>query len=468
MKGEPLRFTFFALMLRDRILLAIALLVFFVVLLLTGGKDTFVNALLLGGLMVYLWILEVIPIYVTALLPFVLGVPLGILDTNQLALSYGDKNVFLFLGGFILALSLEKWHVHKQVAKIIIHIVGYSKPRILLGFLISTALLSMWISNTATALMMLPMALAVLTSLPKKDQEGKFALFLMLSIAYAASIGGMGTLVGSPPNIQMAGILDKSFGIEVDFADWMKIGIPIAVLMLTMVYAVFYFSLGAERKEHPEDFVLEKKPWTKNQIRVSLIFSVVVILWVFKKPIIELTGFPFSDEGAALLGSLLLFIVPAEEKTSLLVWKDTEKLPWGILLLFGGGLALASALESNGVIDYLTTFFDTFKTWDYFWLLTVIIAVAIFGTEFMSNLALVTVFIPIIGAFALDSQYDVIQLCIPVTLAASCAFMLPVGTPPNAIVFSSGKITIAQMARIGIIFNILALFLIATIAYYFM
>jgi sodium-dependent dicarboxylate transporter 2/3/5 len=456
-------------MLRDRILLAIALLVFFVVIFSTGGKDPFVNALLLGGLMVYLWILEIIPIYVTALLPFILGVPLGVLDTNQLALSYGDKNVFLFLGGFILALSLEKWHVHKQVAKIIIHIVGYSKPRILLGFLISTALLSMWISNTATALMMLPMALAVLTSLPKKDQDGKFALFLLLSIAYAASIGGMGTLVGSPPNIQMAGILDKSFGVQVDFSDWMKIGIPIAVIMIAIVYAVFYFSLGSsERKEHPEDFVLEKKPWTKNQKRVSLIFTLVVILWIFKKSIIEMTGFPYGDEGAALLGSLLLFIVPGEDQTSLLNWADTEKLPWGILLLFGGGLALASALEANGVIDYLTTFFDTFKTWDYFFLLTIIIAVAIFGTEFMSNLALVTVFIPIIGAFAQESQYDIIQLCIPVTLAASCAFMLPIGTPPNAIVFSSGKITMAQMARIGVIFNFLALFLIATVAYYFL
>lgn len=468
MKGELEWFTFFAFNMKDKILLGGALLVFFVVILVSGGKDLFINALLLGGLMVYLWIFEVIPIYVTALLPFVLGVPLGILNTEQLALSYGDRNVFLFLGGFILALSLEKWHVHKQVARIIIHIVGYSKPRILLGFLLSTALLSMWISNTATALMMLPMALAVLTSLPAKDQKGKFATFLMLSIAYAASIGGMATLVGSPPNIQMAGILDKSFGVQVDFADWMKIGTPVAAILILIVYAFFYFSLGSERKEQPEDFVLEKKPWTKNQIRVSLIFSLVVVLWIFKKSIIELTGFPYGDEGAALLGSLMLFLIPGEDKTSLLNWKDTEKLPWGILFLFGGGLALAAALEVNGVIGYMTTFFDVMKTWDYLLILFVIIAIAIFGTEFMSNLALVTVFIPIIGAFAQESQYDIIQLCVPVTLAASCAFMLPIGTPPNAIVFSSGKITIAQMARIGFIFNILSLVLIALVAYYFL
>ncbi len=452
---------------RDRILLAIGVLGFIIPLIITGGKDTFVSALAMCSLMIYLWITESVPIYVTALLPFVLGVPLGVLNTDQLAQSYGDKNVFLFLGGFLLALSLEKWHVHKKVARIIIHTVGYSKPRILLGFLISTALLSMWISNTATALMMLPMALAVITALPKKDQNGKFALFLLLSIAYAASIGGMGTLVGSPPNIQMAGILDKSFGVQVSFQEWMMIGTPIAILLIAVIYFFFYLSLGAERKEHPEDFTLEHKPWTKNQIRVVIIFTFVVILWTFRKSLIQITGFPYGDESAAILGALLLFLIPSTENTPLLAWKDTEKLPWGILLLFGGGLALASTLETNGVIQYITTFFETFKTWDYFFLLTVIIAVAIFGTEFMSNLALVTVFIPIIGAFAEVSQYNILQLCIPVTLAASCAFMLPVGTPPNAIVFSSGKITIAQMARIGVVFNFIALFLIAVIAYFF-
>ncbi len=220
-----------------------------------------------------------------ALLPFVFGVPLGIIDTKPLALAYGDKNVFLFLGGFILALALEKWHVHKQVARIIIHFVGYSKPRILLGFLISTAFLSMWISNTATALMMLPMALAVIHALPVKDQKGKFALYLLLSIAYAASIGGMGTLVGSPPNIQMAGILDKSFGVQISFYDWMKFGVPIAIILIGSFYAYFYFRLGSERKEHPEDFVLEKTHWNWAQKKVIIIFTFVVILWIFREPL---------------------------------------------------------------------------------------------------------------------------------------------------------------------------------------
>lgn len=421
----------------------------------------------MGGLMVFFWITEVIPIYVTALIPFVVGVPLGILNTSQLALAYGDKNVFLFLGGFLLALALEKWDVHKQVARAIIKAIGYSKPRILLGFILSTALLSMWISNTATALMMLPMAMAVLSAMPKGEKSDRFPLFLMLGVAYSASVGGMGTLVGSPPNIQMAGILEQNFNIQVDFVEWMKIGFPIAVLMLAIIYSVFYLGLGKERKQKAGDeFELPTEKWNSDQIRVILIFGLVVIMWVFKNTLIELTGIPFRDEGTALLGAFLLFIVPSKKESKLLKWKDTEKLPWGILLLFGGGLALASSLEANGVITYLSSFFSHFSSWDYFWFIVLLVGIAIFGTELMSNLALVTVFIPIIASFASTTDYSILQLCLPVTLAASCAFMMPVGTPPNAIVFSSGKIKIAQMASWGILLNILAMFLISAMAFW--
>jgi sodium-dependent dicarboxylate transporter 2/3/5 len=455
-------------MTRDRILLSIGLLGFILALVLTGGSNHFVSAIAMCSLMVYLWITESVPIYVTALIPFIVGGPLGILDNDTLASAYGNKMVFLFLGGFILAMALEKWHVHKQVARIIIQAVGSSKPRILLGFLISTAFLSMWVSNTATALMMLPMALAVIAVLPPKEQKGKFAVFLLLSIAYAASIGGMGTLVGSPPNIVMAGILKDTFDVQVSFAGWMQIGVPISIILIAGIYLYFYVMMGDERKDNPDDFQLEKKPWIRPQKKVVIIFSGVVILWIGRDLIKNYFGLSYGDESAAILGSFLLFLVPGENNVPLLTWKDTEKLPWGILLLFGGGLALAGALEANGVIEFISTLFETFKTWDYFLLLTVIISIAIFGTEFMSNMALVTLFIPIIGAFAQVSQYDILQLCIPVTMAASCAFMLPVGTPPNAIVFSSGKISIAQMARVGVIFNLFALFVIAVAAYFFM
>lgn len=422
----------------------------------------------MGVVMVYLWITEAIPIYVTALLPFIFGVPMGVINTSQLALAYGDKNVFLFLGGFILALALEKWHVHTQVARAIIHAVGFSKPRLLLGFLLSTSFLSMWISNTATTLMMLPMALAVISVLPKKDQKSQFAVFLLLSIAYGASIGGMATLVGSPSNIQMAGILEQNFGVVVDFGTWMQIGLPTVVILLGATFAYMFLRLGKEERSHQAEVNLEKTPWTVNQKRTVFIFSIVVILWSFKSLIVEYTGFNLRDEGAALLGALLLFVIPGEKEQRLLNWKDTEKLPWGILLLFGGGLALAGSLETNGVIAYLSEILAQLNTVHYFVLLLVLVGIAIFGTEIMSNLALVTVFIPVIAAFADQSSYSILQLCIPVTLAASCAFMMPVGTPPNAIVFSSGKLKIRQMAQIGLVLNILALLIITGIAYLFL
>lgn len=446
----------------------IALLASILTLLFTGGQNTFVNAVLMGGVMVYLWITEALPIYMTALIPFIFGVPLAVIDTKQLALAYGDKNVFLFLGGFVLALALEKWHVHTQVARAIIHAVGFSKPRLLLGFLLSTAFLSMWISNTATALMMLPMALAIISVMPKQEQKSKFVVLLLLCIAYGSSIGGMATLVGSPPNIQMAGILEQNFGVTVDFGTWMSIGLPTVLILLGVTFAYMFVRLGKEERTHQTEVHLEKTPWTKNQKRTVLIFSIVVVLWSFKAFINDLTGLNLRDEGAALLGALLLFIVPGEKEKHLLNWKDTEKLPWGILLLFGGGLALAGSLENNGVIAYLSEVLSSLTTVHYFILLLVLVGIAIFGTEIMSNLALVTVFIPVIAAFANQSSYSILQLCIPVTLAASCAFMMPVGTPPNAIVFSSGKIKIRQMAQVGLVLNLLAMLIITTIAYFFL
>ncbi len=441
---------------------------FFFILLFSGGKSTFSNALALGGLMVFLWILEIIPIYLTALLPLVLAIPLGILKPVDLAIAYGNSNVYLFLGGFILALGLEKWRVHEQIAHGILTIVGDSKPRILLGFIFSTGLISMWISNTATALMMLPMAMAIIHALPVNHQKSKFSLYLVLSIAYASSIGGMATLVGTPTNTQMAAILEQNYGITIGFFEWMKIALPISLLMLFITYVYFYFSLGKERLD-VHDFKIVKKPWSTEQIRVVLVFGGVVFLWIFKDLISDLTPIKYDDENVAILGAVLLFIIPANKtKKPLLNWSDTEKLPWGILLLFGGGLALAKMLEVNGIVALLTDVLTSFNNESIFVIIVAMVAITIFASELLSNIALVVICVPIVAAFAKSAGLDILQLCIPLTLAASCAFMLPMGTPPNAIVFSSGFVSMGQMARAGFVLNIIGIILISFFGIFFL
>ncbi|MFN5844973.1 MAG: SLC13 family permease, partial [Flavobacteriia bacterium] len=378
----------------------------------------------------------------------------------ELAANYGDSNVFLFFGGFILALGLEKWNVHEQIARGIINLVGKSKTRILLGFLLSTGFLSMWISNTATALMMLPMALAIVHAMPDSGKKSKFPVFLMLSVAYASSIGGVGTLIGSPPNTQMASILEKNFDIKVDFFSWMSIGMPIAISMLLLTFLFFYVALGAERKEKGHDITLEKKPWTRDQIMVVLIFSGVVILWSFKELFNSVLGFTYRDESAAILGGILLFVLPSSEKKPFLSWKDTEKLPWGILLLFGGGLALAAIMEKNGVINELSEFFNSLGNVSFYMILLTIVVIAVFASEVLSNLAMVSIFVPLVAKFATDFGIPIEQLSIPLTLGASLAFMLPIGTPPNAIVFSSGFLHVNQMVKYGFVMNVISIILI--------
>jgi len=457
-----------------KMITALGLFIFVAILFLTPNNNPedentalFWYAVAVAGLMVLFWLFEVVPIYVTALFPLILAVPLGILEPSDLTAAYGHRYIYLFLGGFILSLALEKWDVHKQIAEGIIRIVGTSKARILLGFLLSTGLLSMWISNTATALMMLPMAMAVLSKVEKKGKS-KFSVFLLLSVAYGASIGGMATLVGSPPNILMAGILQDNFGITVDFFAWMKVGLPLSLIMLTIVYFFFYFLMGKERNENLHEVKEEKKKWTKNQIRVIIIFSMVVLLWSFRMPLTKYFGVHYTDEGVAILGAIILFFFPGEEKESkLLEWKDTRNLPWGILILFGGGMALAKMLEANGVISELSLVFESYQNSPLYILLAVLVVIAIFGTEIMSNMALVSVFVPVVAAFALKTDFTIIQLCLPITLAASCAFMLPVGTPPNAIVFSSGQLKINQMARTGFVLNVIGVLIVVVFSLLF-
>jgi sodium-dependent dicarboxylate transporter 2/3/5 len=421
----------------------------------------FTLALLLAGLMVVLWISEWIPVYLTALLPLLLAVPFGLLTPKDLSQCYGDSNIFLFFGGFVMALSLEKWGVHEQIARRIIAVVGDKKSNILLGFILSTGLISMWISNTATALMMLPMAVAVVEAMPPAHRNSKFSVFLMLSIAYAANIGGVGTLIGSPPNTQMASILSENFNIEISFFDWMKIGMPLAIILLLLMFLIFNYLLGAERKD-VHDLHFQALPWTKAQKRVLWIFSIVAGLWIFREAICTYLGFNYRDENAAILGALAMFLMPSGEasKEKVLHWSDTEKLPWGILLLFGGGLALAAVLEKNGVLQFLATTFESFHGMSLLTAIAILTTLAIFISEVLSNLAMVTLFIPVIGIFAHQTGLPLVPLAMALTLGASLAFMMPVGTPPNAIVFGSGYLRIKDMIRYGFVLNIISLSLI--------
>lgn len=430
--------------------------------------DGFTLSLLLAGLMVVLWISEWIPVYLTALLPLLFAVPLGLLTPKDLAQCYGDSNIFLFFGGFVMALALEKWGVHEQIARRIIAIVGDKKSNILLGFILSTGLISMWISNTATALMMLPMAIAVIEAMPPAHRQSRFSVFLMLSIAYASNIGGVGTLIGSPPNTQMASILAENFQVEISFFDWMKIGMPLAIILLLLMFLIFNYMLGAERKD-VHDLHFHTLPWTKAQKRVLWIFSIVAFLWIFREVLVGF-GINYRDENAAILGALAMFLVPSGEsaKDKILRWTDTEKLPWGILLLFGGGLALAAVLEKNGVLKFLAASFESFNGIGLVAAILILTALAIFVSEVLSNLAMVTLFVPVVGIFANQTGLPLVPLAMALTLGASLAFMMPVGTPPNAIVFGSGYLRIKDMIRFGFILNLISLALISLFVFLFL
>ena len=423
--------------------------------------DGFTLALLLAGLMVVLWITEWIPVYLTALLPLLFAVPLGLLTPKDLAQCYGDSNIFLFFGGFVMALALEKWGVHEQIARRIIAVVGDKKSNILLGFILSTGLISMWISNTATALMMLPMAVAVVEAMPPAHRQSKFSVFLMLSIAYASNIGGVGTLIGSPPNTQMASILSESFNIEISFFDWMKIGMPLAILLLLLMFLIFNHLLGEERKD-VHDLHFHTLPWSTAQKRVLWIFSIVAGLWIFREAIGTYLGINYRDENAAILGALAMFLTPSGQtaKEKVLRWSDTEKLPWGILLLFGGGLALAGVLEKNGILQFLASSFESFHGIGLLTAIAILTTLAIFISEVLSNLAMVTLFVPVVGIFAQQTGLPLVPLAMALTLGASLAFMMPVGTPPNAIVFGSGFLRIKDMIRYGFVLNLISLALI--------
>lgn len=437
------------------------------------------RVIVMGVFMLTWWVTEAVPLAVTALLPMILLPLLGVSSMKVAAAPYANPVVFLFMGGFMIALAMEKWNLHRRIALSIVRLTGVSANGIILGFMLATGFLSMWISNTATAVMMLPIALSV-TDLLTQDREQYpergiryFSLSLMLGIAYAASIGGMATIIGTPPNVVFKGFMQETYQFQVSFAQWMIIGTPFSILLLLGAYFLIVKVLYPNRLGRFDGAValLESETarlgaMSKGERRTLWVFLSAAVLWIFQVPLNKLLGqAQLSDEIIALLATVALFVLPADRQSrkSVLEWRDTDRLSWGILLLFGGGLSLADALQNTGVVKLIGQQFEGIPNAN-FWIIMGLTTVSMFLTEVMSNVALVTVMLPVVGAVAVGAGIDPILMCIPVTLAASCAFMLPMSTPPNAIVFASGYLTVPQMARAGVWLNMLAILLISILS----
>ena len=419
--------------------------------------------------MILWWITEVVSISVTALIPLTFFPLLSIMSVKEVTPYYGHPLVFLFFGGFIMALALEKVNLHKRIALNIINFTGPQPSRVILGFMISTAFLSMWISNTATTVVMLPIALSVI-QLMSSDSDGftkadkKFALSILLGIAYGANVGGIATLIGTPPNIVMAGFLESDYGYSISFMEWMMIGLPFSILMIGFIYLLLtkvLYKNSINNFEGPTNLIqseLVKLGYIKRkEVYVLLIFILAIALWIFKNSINGMIpNLNLSDTTISLLAAFISFCI-VHESTFLFKWEDTKKLPWGILILFGGGLSLANGLSQAGIVDLIGDFVSSRNTLSVLLVATLLIAVVLFMTELISNVALVAIFAPMVAGVASGLEVGVLQLLIPATMASSCAFMLPMATPPNAIVFASGHIKVKDMARTGILLNIISI-----------
>ena len=423
--------------------------------------------------MVIWWITETVSIAVTALLPLILFPLLKIMPIADVGANYGSPIIFLFFGGFVLALALEKVNLHKRIALNIIRLTGTTPNKVVLGFMIATALLSMWISNTASTVVMLPIAMSVIRLLiddedgfTKNDQN--FALSVMLGIAFSANAGGIATIIGTPPNSVLIGLLENEYNIEISFLKWMVIGLPFSIIMVSICYLVLVklifpnknlqFSassdvINSELKKLGDISAKEK--------RVLVIFAITVFLWIFRTLINKLIpGLALSDTVISMIAAVSLFAIPFSLKKGdyIIKWSDTEKLAWGILILFGGGLALAKGMSVSGIVDVVSNAIATSNI-SVFFTASLLIILMLFMTELMSNVALVAVLAPVVAGIAIGLEIPILYLLIPVTMASSCAFMLPMATPPNAIVFASGYVKVHQMARAGIILNIIAVIL---------
>ncbi len=434
----------------------------------------------MGVLMAIWWATEAVPIAVTALLPLVAFPLLRIAGIDETAAPFANRVIFLFLGGFVVAIAMQRWELHRRIALTLLARAGNSGRTLIAGFMAAAAGLSMWVSNTSTTMMLLPIAVSVVAAVGNSVESfherhrDDFNHALLLGIAYGASIGGMATLVGTPPNAMLAAFVQASYGETIDFARWMLVGVPLALAMLPLAWLVLTrfafrieFRLSAEGRESLARMKAELGPVTRPEKRVAIVFAAMASTWMLRPLLVKLPGLEgLDDAGIAMAGAVSLFLIPSGDRTDpmLLRWRHAERLPWGVLLLFGGGLSLAAAVSETGLADWIGGSLHAVAALPLPLLVLAVAALIIFLTELTSNTATTATFLPVVGAIAIEAGINPVVLTVPVALAAGCAFMLPVATPPNAIVFGSGLLRIPRMARAGLLLNISGIVLVTLAA----
>lgn len=442
-------------------------------------------------LMAVWWITEVVPLAVTSLLPVALFPLFGVMDGKLVSSAYFNDVIFLFMGGFLVALAMERWNLHRRIALHILRITGVSPARILLGFMLASFFLSMWISNTATAMMMLPIAMSIIGQLDEivhENNVGKFSVGLLLSIAYAASIGGMATLVGTPPNLSFSRIFHIYFPAapEISFSTWLMFALPVSLVIFAVTWVLLFAMYKPARgqwagvsKSTFSDQLREMGKSSQEQKAVFIIFVLLALLWVFRTQLdlgfVRLPGwsdlFPESkfinDGTVAITMAIILFLIPSRsvKGSHLLDWSTATKMPWQILLLFGGGFALATGFKESGLSLWFGGQLSGLASLHPIVIILIIALFMTFLTELTSNTATTEMLLPILAGMALTSGLHPLMLMIPATMSASMAFMMPVATPPNAIIFGTGRIRIGQMARTGLILNLIGAIVITLMMY---
>jgi sodium-dependent dicarboxylate transporter 2/3/5 len=460
---------------RQRIGLFLGPLLFIIILLNRPESMSFAGAVVASVTiwMAVWWVSEAIPISATALLPIVLFPAFGAMKVGDVTAQYGHHIVFLMLGGFFIAIAMEKWNLHKRIALFVVHIIGIGPRRIIAGFMVATAFLSAWISNTSTAMVMMPIGTAVIANISTKDSDKNFNIALMLSIAYAASIGGMATLVGTPPNLIFAGIYQSMFGVQVNFFEWAYFGFPLAAVLLFITW--FYLThicYRIQKDEIPGSGEVIRTQMagqgkiTREEKHVLLVFGFVALSWMTRGLLWGEYLPQVSDASIAVAGALLLFLIPARKEPSLLSWEDTAKVPWGVAILMGGGFAIALGFAQTGLAEWVSQSFNFMAVMPVFLLILGTVAITKIFTEITSNTATATILMPIAASIAVSLNISPFGIMAAVAISSSLAFMMPVATPPNAIVFGSGYVTIHQMARAGLWLNLFTIVIVALFAFF--